>query len=135
LAHRALRQYKEALHLYDEIGDTYQAGYCELMRGNLPKVQAYWTKTLEERNNHWCLTLFGLSTRQLNCFPTLFQIRNHMESDIANLIQARQGQFLQNIVYYVDLLTQANLETPKFMGRAFLHAGLLDQAEPLLLKG
>lgn len=135
LAHRALNQYKEAVLLYDEIGDSYQAGYCELLRGNMQQVQLYWTRTLQERANHWCLTLFGLATRQLSCFPTMFQIRNHMESDIANLIQANQGQLLNNVVSYVDVLTQVNLETPKFMGRAFLHAGFLEQAGPLLLKG
>ena len=116
----ATRDYREAIELYDEIDDSYQAGYCELMQGNLQQVQLYWTRTIQERNNHWCLTLFGLATRQLNCFPTLFQVRNHMESDLANMIQA--GLPTGNMETYVEVLSEFPWE--ERIGNSLVVAGI-----------
>lgn len=132
---RAQKRFDEAQQIYDEIADYYQAGYCALLTGNLHQVQQYWTKVLLERQNHWCVSLYGMATNQVRTFPTLFQVRNHMESDIANLAAANQLTFLENLLMHVDFLTQFNLEAPKFAGRALMHAGMLDRAGPYLLKG
>jgi tetratricopeptide (TPR) repeat protein len=132
---RSQLKFNDALRIYEGVNDFYQAGYCLMLQGQLHNVQQYWGKSLLERNNHWCVSLYGLLTRQLATYPTLFQIRNHIESDIANLIAARQGVYLDNLLSYVDFLTQINLESPKFAGRALMHAGHLQQARSFLVKG
>lgn len=128
-------KFSDAVKIYDGINDSYQAGYCVMLQGQINSIQPYWGKTLSERNNHWCVSLYGLLTKQLSTYPTLFQIRNHIESDIANLVAAKQGVYLDNLLSYVDFLTQINLETPKFAGRALMHAGYYQQARGFLVKG
>ena len=137
---RELKRYDEAITLYNDIGDGYQAGYCELLHGRYANVQKHWLPLIQNRGNHWCLHLYGLITRQLATYPTLFQIRNHLESDIGNLIRAGQMPMVENIVSYADFMQQLNLETCKFIGRAFFNArevepACLDRAAEFLMKG
>lgn len=132
---RAQKRFEEAYSIYDKIDDAYQAGYCAMLLGDLPLVQHQWSKVLLTRSNHWCISLYGMVTQQLRSYPSLFQIRNHLESDIANLIDANQTTFVKNLLMHVDFLSQLNLESPKFAGRALMHAGWLDQAGPYLVQG
>lgn len=140
LALRKQKRYSQAVQLYEAIGDYYQAGYCRLLLGDLMAAQPYWSRLLEKRMNHWCLSLYGLVSMQLSTYPTLFQVRNHLESDIGHLIQAGQMLFAENIMNYGDFLAQLNMESAKFIGRALLNASdehpeLLERAELFLLKG
>ena len=123
---RALKRYGEAIVLYESIGDGYQAGYCEMLTGKYNNVQKHWVPLIQKRPNHWCLHLFGMTTHQLNSFPTLLQIRNHLECDLGNLIRAGQLKMAENVISYADVLQQMNLETCKFVGRAMLNARELD---------
>lgn len=132
---RAQNKFEEAYRLYLTLEDDYQAGYCAMLQGDLQKVQMHWGKILSKKPTHWCVSLYGMITGQLRTYPTLFQIRNHMESDIANFITANQLGYLENMLTHVDLLTQLNLEAPKFAGRALLNAGWVERAGPFLLKG
>lgn len=135
LSLRAQQRYEEAYSIYEAIGDHYQAGYCALLLGNIPMVQHQWSQVLQARTNHWCISLYGMVTQQLRTYPTLFQIRNHLESDIANLIAARQETFLQNLLLHVDFLAHLNLESPKFAGRALMHAEWLEEAGNYFIQG
>lgn len=151
LAWREQQQFAKAAESYRSMMDNYQAGYCELLMGNMAGVQNDWIPLLSQRNNHWCLTLYGLVTQQLNSYPTIFQIRNHLESDIGNLISAKQWEALTSLLSYSELLSQINMEALKFAGRALLnsllgekpllpktmpqHPELLNQAGIFLLKG
>lgn len=132
---RDMRKYADAVKIYQAIDDPYQAGYCEMLQGNVMAIRNHWGKATQRRQNHWCLTLFGMISRQLATYPTTFQIRNHLESDITNLIRAGQFEYLENLLTYCDFLVQLNPETYKFAGRSLLHSGWLDRAGPFLLKG
>ncbi len=132
---RAQKKYVDARKLYIEINDFYQSGYCDMLAGNVEGARSAWQKVVKQRENHWCLSLFGLINRQLNTYPTTFQVRNHIESDIANLIHAGQFQYLDNLLSYAEFLSQLNLEAYKFMGRALMINGFLDQAGTYLVKG
>lgn len=132
---RTQQKFSDATSLYEAIQDHYQAGYCALLQTNLQQVQAHWSKLVPQHQNHWCITLYGLVTQQLRTYPTLFQIRNHIECDIANLIGANRLDYLENLLSYVEFLTQINLETPKFAGRALMHAGWLERAGAFLIQG
>lgn len=131
---RAQRRFEEARVIYDKVSDHYQAGYCALLRGDLPRVEHHWSQVLKEHPTHWCLSLYGLVTNQLEAFPSLLQIRNYLESDIANFIAADRPDYVDNILNHVGLLMQVNLESAKFAGRSLLYAGWLGRAAPLLLQ-
>lgn len=133
-------RFNEASGYFKQVDDAYMSGYCQLLMGEFQNIQGYWQPLLKSRINHWCIALFGLVTMQLNHYPTMFQVRNHLESDIGNLLAAGRDDMLKNLLSYVDLLTQVNLETPKFMGRALINniddtSDWLDEAGALLLKG
>jgi len=132
---RSQKKFSPAVRLYDKMHDAYQAGYCAMLRGDLNQVQQHWSKLLAERQNHWCLHLYGMITQQLRTYPSLFQIRNHIESDIANLIAAGRSDYLENVLSYIDFLSQINLESPKFAGRALMHCGWLNRAGAFLIQG
>jgi tetratricopeptide (TPR) repeat protein len=131
---RKQQRYDEAAKLYDIIKDDYQSGYCYMLLGDLNSARDKWRHLLEVRQNHWAVSLFGLVSRQLMTFPTMFQIRNHIESDIANLIIANQLPLLENLLAYADFLCQLNLESYKFIGRALFNIGWLDRCSDYLLK-
>lgn len=132
---RAQGRFEEAYSTYESIEDYYQAGYSALLLGNIPMMQHQWGMVLTNRMNHWCISLYGMITNQLRTYPTLFQIRNHLESDIANLIAAKQENFVRNLLFHIDFLSQLNLESPKFAGRALMHAGWLNEAGDFLIQG
>lgn len=132
---RDLKRFDEAFKLYKEIGDDYQAGYCLMLSGKMKDVRPYWTRLAEKRPNHWCASLYGMITHQVTVYPTLLQIRNYLESDVVNLIQAGQIPYLENILIYAEFLAQLNMEAYKFLGRSLMHAGWLDKAEDYLLRG
>ncbi len=132
---RAQQHFEMAAKLYQEIGDDYQAGYCFLLAGKLQEVRPFWARLVTQRPNHWCASLFGMLTHQVSTYPTLLQIRNHLESDITNFIQANQIQYMENLLMYADFLGQLNLEAYKFFGRALMNAGWTEKAESFLLQG
>lgn len=131
----ANRQYAEAGKIFGEQNDFYMAGYCYLLLGKLDGVHYWWNRLQAVRENHWAFTLYGLATRQLQSWPTFLQIRNHIESDVAYLVQANQLQMLDNLLSYTDFLAQLNPESYKLIGRALFHSGLRQQAGPLLMRG
>jgi tetratricopeptide (TPR) repeat protein len=132
LALRDKKQFNDAIAHYKKMGNHYLAGYCHMLTGNSEGARQEWIPLASVRQNHWCITLYGLIHRQLSIFPTMFQIRNNIETDIYNLIQANQLAFLENILAYQPFLSQINMETPKMMGRALMNAGWIERCESFL---
>ena len=134
---RTQKRYEEARGVYEKINDHYQAGYCALLRADLQRVQKHWSMVITRQPNHWCLTLYGMIVRQLQVCPSLLQIRHYLEGDITNLIVAEQFDYLESILAHVEFLSQLNLESPKFAGRALMNAGSQwwDRSSPFLMQG
>jgi tetratricopeptide (TPR) repeat protein len=129
---KSLGRYQEAYDSYRMVQDDYQAGYCKMLLGQLDLSRLHWAKVVVGRKNHWCLTLFGMLTQQMTVYPTLLQIRNNLEGDIHSLLTAKQMGYIAKIQQYLDFLSQINLETPKFFGRAYLNCGYPDEARRYL---
>ncbi len=127
--------FDQACDLFYSIMDYYQAGYCLMLKGHPEKATEHWKHLLMMRPNHWCLTLYGLVTSSLNCIPTFLQIRNHLEADIVHLTRAGQTIMTNQLLLYVDLLSDVNYEAYKFAGRGLFNAGRIKDAGPYLLKG
>jgi tetratricopeptide (TPR) repeat protein len=147
------RRYQQAAQHFQRFTSLYLAGYNWVLFGRLEEARRAWVMLHQqneqtvrssppdssssdvapiEPKNHWGVYLFGMITRQLHVAPSFIQVRNHLEMDIAYLIEARQEAFLANLLTYLDFLSQMNPETPKMAGRMLMHHGRLVQAKPLL---
>ena len=135
LASENKRQYDDATRYFLEAKDFYQAGYSQMLKGDIEQAIEHWKNLYEIRQNHWAGALLGMVTVRLTALPTFLQIRNHLEADIFHLIRAGQTQFLQNMLMYIDFLAEINYEAFKFAGRGLLNAGQAEQSGPYLLKG
>ena len=129
------KRYTEASNFFQQAANSYMAGYAHILAGQYAACIPLWQGLAKTRENHWCATLYGMITRQLRTMPSMIQIRNHLEVDIAYLIRANQYEAVENILFHCDWLTQTNVETPKFMGRSLLHSGWVDRARHFLLWG
>ena len=135
LMYRSRKRYAQAYDIYLLIEDAYQAGYCAMLMEDMPKLQAQWGKVFSQHPNHWCLSLFSMVFGQLQNVPTLFQIRNNLESDIGALLAAGRMDWVQKMLAHISFLSQINLESAKFAGRALMHAGHYEEALPYLMQG
>jgi predicted Zn-dependent protease len=129
------KEFDEATELYLSIKDFYEAGYNQMLKGNLDSAVAHWKNLIYERQNHWCVSLYGLATGNLTTLPTFLQIRNHYEADIILLARAGQKQLADNLILNISTLSDINYESYKFAGRAFFHVGDYEKAGWLLLRG
>jgi tetratricopeptide (TPR) repeat protein len=83
----------------------------------------------------WLVTQWGLLTNQFYQWPTLLQLRNALENDVTQLIQANQFSAIDTYLAKLDWLAQVNIECYKLVGRNLLYLGLFAPAHQLLLKG
>lgn len=113
----------------------YGAGYAALLQQNEHQAAMYWHRYAEQHPNHWGLCLLGFIQRKPTIAPTFLQVRNHLEADIKHLFQAQAWTYLENLLCYMDYLSQINPEVYKLIGRSLMHAGQLVQAQYLLIKG
>ena len=69
--------------------------------------------------------------KNVDSYPTYFQLRNFLEIDINILIQNAKGKYVQNILGYAPFMSEINPETYKFIGRVFYHNGLKKESKIL----
>ncbi len=130
-----LGYYDQATQYFSATGDYYQAGYCQMLKGDINGTLQYWRPLSTLRQNHWCISLYGLIMNRMSSVPTFLQVRNHLEADIIHLAQAGQTQWVDHIVNHADTLGQINYEAYKFTGRALYHIGRYEKAGQMLLLG
>jgi tetratricopeptide (TPR) repeat protein len=135
MAYQKYRQFDEASRAFSEIGDHYQAGYAQMLKGDLQQTGLLWQPLLTIRQNHWAVWLFGMITGSLKALPTYLQLRNHLEADVGHLLWANQPKLLEALLAYSDFLAEVNYEAYKYIGRAFLNAGQYERARDFMLKG
>ncbi len=135
ITYQKQKAWDQASELFQSIDDHYQAGYSQLLGGGVGKALIYWKPVLQKRPNHWCLSLYGMVTANLQSVPTFLQVRNHYEADMIRLWHNQQAVLANHMVKSVDLMAQINMEAYKYVGRALYHAGQLEQASQYLLKG
>jgi tetratricopeptide (TPR) repeat protein len=135
LAFRKQQNYLSAITIYKQLGNAKLCGYCAFLQGNLEEATAYWHLLESAYPRHWYIALQQIATKQLQFYPSLLQIRNNLEADLANLIEAKQFQLLECMLSYVPSFSQVNLEAPKLAGRALLHGNYTAHAGQFLLLG
>lgn len=127
--------YDGAKKAYLRFDGFYQAGFCELLKGNLEEAKYLWSKCINSEVKYWSQCLETICLGSIVKEPTFLNIRNHLEADFGYLLRAGQETYINNILNLVDYFVDINLETYKFIGRALLHNGYEDVSVSYLLKG
>ena len=127
-------KYEEAKDIYLSFNANYQAGYCNILRGNLEEAKKCWVNCSQSEVKHWSRCLETMLLGHIDFIPTFLNIRNHLETDLGYLLRAKQEYFCNNIMRLADDLIQINLESYKFIGRSLLNNGYEHVSVNYLLK-
>lgn len=96
--------------------------YCKLLSGDSQKAKFEFAKIEnQDFRANWGKNLIQFIEGYVTRVPSYFQIRNFLELDLNLLIQARQPQFVENIINGADLFYSINPESYKFISRVMLH--------------
>ena len=72
---------------------------------------------------HWGAFISAMVTGKIDEYPSYFELRNFFEIDLNLFLQRYLGNYVENIVKYLDWLCTINPEVHKFTGRVFLKNG------------
>lgn len=103
-------------------GFTLEAAYCKLLSGDAQGAKAEFAKTVKtDFRADWGRKLIGFIEGYVSNVPSYFQIRNFLEIDLNLLLQAKQPQYVENIINGADLFYSVNPESYKFIARVMLN--------------
>lgn len=96
--------------------------YCKLLSGDIETAKTEFSK-IENKDfrANWGRKLIQFIEGYVYKIPSYFQIRNFLELDLNLLIQAKQPQFVENIINGADLFYSINPESYKFISRVMLY--------------
>lgn len=135
MAYLENKNYSGAANTFLEIGETYQAGFCELLQGKIDTAADLWfNSTSESEACNWGKCLLYLINSDVNYLPSFMQIRNHLECDISYLIRANRLDYAENIIKCSDELVAVNPEAYKYIGKALTYSGYTNLAVNYFLK-
>lgn len=96
--------------------------YCKLLSGNIKTAKNEFSKIEKsDFRADWGKKLIQFIEGYVSNVPSYFQIRNFLEIDLNLLIEARQPQFVENIINGADLFYSINPESYKFISRVMLN--------------
>lgn len=123
------------LSFFKNNGYIVEAAYCELFSDNLDEAFELFSSWSEfNARAEWGVFLCKLIKGYSDKYPTYLQIRNFLEIDLDMLIKNFKGDYVQNIIRYVDWLASFNPEVYKFIGRVFINNGLEEEGRMFLLE-
>lgn len=97
-----------------------EAGYCYMILDNFKKAKEQFEIASKDNiRGHWGLMLLQMIDEKISMTPTYFEIRNFLEIDLDIFIKYCKGDIVQQIIKFTDFMAFYNLETYKFIGRAF----------------
>jgi tetratricopeptide (TPR) repeat protein len=154
-AYLASQQYERAAQLFQRYGLPERAGWAWVLAGNLQQAMVVWQPFLQHatatqeayiqpetaslkpilaNQAQWLVSQWGLLNNQVQQWPTLLQLRNAIENDVTQLVQANQLTGLNAYLAKIDWLGQVNIEVYKLVGRSLFYLGLFAPAHRLLLQ-
>jgi len=134
LAYFQNTQYIDALGLYYETGQLYQAGFCYLLMENEAEALKLWNKAPDSPAARWGKALLSLINLKIESIPSIFQIRSYLESDLEYLLAAEKVMYAENLISCDDFLYSINPESYKFIGKALMNTGYSNLAVGFFLK-
>ena len=90
-------QYDLAKGVYLKMESFYQAGFCELLKGNLHEAKEIWRHCANSEVKNWSRSLENILEGFIFYEPTFLGLRNHLEVDVSYLLRAGQIKFAENI--------------------------------------
>lgn len=120
---------------FKQNGLMLEYGYSRLLAGEVELANSIFLKLAsQDLRADWGVKLIQFIRCYVSDIPSYFQVRNFLEIDLNLLIQARQPQFVENIINGADLFYSANAESYKFIARVMLFNDFVDIAVHYLLK-
>lgn len=103
-------------------GFVLEGAYCKLLLGDAQGAKLEFKKiaTTDFRAD-WAKKMIGFIEGYVTDIPSYFQIRNFLEIDLNLLLQAKQPQYVENIINGADLFYSVNPESYKFIARVMLN--------------
>lgn len=103
-------------------GFVLEGGYCKLLSGDAQGAKQEFLKIFKtDFRADWGRKLIEFIEGDVNNVPTYFQIRNFLEIDLNLLLQAKQPQYVENVINGADLFYSVNPESYKFIARVMLN--------------
>lgn len=133
-AYYGQKEYLKASAIFNELGAKYEQGYCELLQGNTFQAREIWYLSPQSSPICWGRSLVGFIEDDIEDVPTFLQIRNYLESDLFNFLDVGKVEFVEKITSYQDFLAQIHPETYKYIGRALINKGFLNQGFDFFMK-
>lgn len=110
-------------------GFVLEGAYCKLFSGDAQGAKTEFSKVaMTDFRADWGKKLIGFIEGYVSDVPSYFQIRNFLEIDLNLLLQAKQPQYVENIINGADLFYSVNPESYKFIARVMLNNDFSDVA-------
>lgn len=123
------KKYREALAVFLENKEYYQAGLCSLLIKDTTSAKKYWNLGKKR-----CpASKFGLSVLRMielktDLMPSFFQTRAQLEIYISLFIENNLIEWAENLISCADSLYYSNPESYKFIARALYANGYFELA-------
>lgn len=99
-----------------------EGAYCKLLSGDAQGAKQEFIKIAKnDFRADWGRKLIEFIEGYVSNVPSYFQIRNFLEIDLNLLLQAKQPQYIENIINGADLFYSINPESYKFIARVMLN--------------
>jgi len=134
LAYFENKQFLDALGLFHELGELYQAGFCYLLMENEHETAKLWNKAPDSPAVRWGKALLSFINLKISDIPSVFQVRSHLECDLGYFFMAGKLTYAENLISCDDFLFTINPESYKFIGKALMIAGFPNLAVNFYLK-
>jgi tetratricopeptide (TPR) repeat protein len=128
------KNFKKASLIYKKLDKKYHEGYCELLLGNKDKAKSIWDKAEDNAAVHWARCLISFIDLNILKRPSYLQIRTFLERDLSAVLQAKQMDFAENIMYCGNTLININAETYKLIGKALFNSGFIPLSARYFMK-
>ncbi len=111
-------------HFFVENNCTLELAYWELLHKNTQKASELFAAISDfDIRAHWGVFISNLVQGEAKGYPTYFELRNFFEIDLNLFFTYYLGNYIENIIRYIDWLFTINPEILKFTGRTFLVNG------------
>lgn len=117
------------LGFFEQNGNVLEYAYCKLLSGDAQGAKVEFNKIAKtDFRADWARKLVQFIEGYVSNVPSYFQIRNFLEIDLNLLLQAKQPDYIENIINGADLFYSINPESYKFIARFMFNNDYTDLA-------
>lgn len=123
------KDYNGAFELFQKLNMRYECGYCKFAQTNFFEAENIWKNSkIDSPAINWGFSLIKIIKGGIPDALSFFQIRNFLERDLMLFFENRNFDYAEKIIDACGILSEYNLETPKFIGRVLLNEGYFERA-------